>query len=101
MKEAAGQANMTVIVIVLIGVVGAVGMAVVPSLLENVEKRAICNEKGGEYSNNRCRFVTRNSNGNSIIHDYGFEKCDDGSWALPWECPGDEDKRPSWLDDFD
>ena len=42
MKEAAGEANMTVITIVLIGVVAAVGAILIPRLLNNVQYRSCC-----------------------------------------------------------
>ena len=48
MKEAAGEANMTVITIVLIGVVAAAGLFLVPRLIKSINKRACCTQAGGE-----------------------------------------------------
>ena len=56
MKEAAGEANMTVITIVLIGVIAAVGLLLVPRLMSTFEKRADCTDMGGIFSGNQCRF---------------------------------------------
>ncbi len=54
MKEAAGEANMTVITIVLIGVVAAVGLLLVPRLMGNVKARACCTDGGGYVSGSYC-----------------------------------------------
>ena len=48
MKEAAGEANMTVITIVLIGLVAAAGAILIPNLLTNMAKRSACSEAGGD-----------------------------------------------------
>lgn len=49
MKEAAGEANMTVITIILIGVVVAVGVVLVPRLMGNTAAKACCTDAGGEW----------------------------------------------------
>ena len=54
MKEAAGEANMTVITIVLIGVVAAVGAIFIPRLLDNMKARSCCTEFGGTWSGAVC-----------------------------------------------
>ena len=54
MKEAAGEANLTVITIVLIGVVVAVGVILIPRLMDNTKARACCTDAGGEYTANGC-----------------------------------------------
>lgn len=58
MKEAAGEANMTVITIVLIGVVAAVGLVLVPRLMSGVQHKACCTDAGGKWSNNACQVVS-------------------------------------------
>ena len=55
MKEAAGEANMTVITIVLIGVVAAAGLLLVPKLMKNMNKKSCCTDAGGIWSNNGCK----------------------------------------------
>ena len=52
MKEAAGEANITVITIVLIALVLAVGTPVVKGVLKNAEKNSCCTAKGGVYKQN-------------------------------------------------
>lgn len=54
MKEAAGEANMTVITIVLIAIVLAVGTVIVNRLMTNTSRKSCCNSLGGEVSGNTC-----------------------------------------------
>lgn len=54
MKEAAGEANMTVITIVLIGVVAAVGLLLVPRLMKNIKQKSCCTDNAGIWSANKC-----------------------------------------------
>ena len=54
MKEAAGEANMTVITIVLIGLVAAAGAILLPQLLGSTQSSADCSSKGGTWYNNAC-----------------------------------------------
>lgn len=58
MKEAAGEANMTVITIVLIGVVSAVGLLLIPRLMTNVKKKACCTDQGGYWSGTTCKAMS-------------------------------------------
>jgi len=54
MKEAAGEANMTVITIVLIGVVAAVGAILIPRILNSMNDKSCCQETGGYTSGTQC-----------------------------------------------
>lgn len=54
MKEAAGEANMTVITIVLIAIVLGVGTVIVNNLMTSSSKKAACSEAGGMWWNNAC-----------------------------------------------
>ncbi len=54
MKEAAGEANMTVITIVLIGVVAAVGAFLIPRLMNQMNAKSCCQENGGYVSGAKC-----------------------------------------------
>ena len=58
MKEAAGEANMTVITIVLIGVVAAAGLLLVPRLTNGMNKKACCTDAGGKWSGGSCKKVS-------------------------------------------
>ena len=54
MKEAAGEANMTVITIVLIAIVLGVGTVIVNNLMKSSSMKAACSEAGGMWVNNSC-----------------------------------------------
>ena len=61
MKEAAGEANMTVITIVLIAIVLGVGTLVVNRLMTNSQNRACCTSLGGTVEGSTCKVGTGNS----------------------------------------
>ena len=54
MKEAAGEANLTVVAIILIGVVAAVATPLVSKLLTTNSNRSCCETAGGKWSGNTC-----------------------------------------------
>ena len=86
MKEAAGEANMTVITIVLIAIVLAVGTAIVNNLMNTTAKKSACTELGGTLTGDTCSYKL--SNGTDTTCD--LTKCTDGSYACPnaTVCPG-------------
>ena len=67
MKEAAGEANITVITIVLIGLVAAAGALLIPRILDSMKARSCCNEWGGTWSGTTCSGGTFNGKGMSEI----------------------------------
>lgn len=54
MKEAAGEANLTVIAIVLIGIVAAVATPLITNLMDTTKKKSCCTQAGGKWSGNTC-----------------------------------------------
>ena len=56
MKEAAGEANMTVITIILIGVIAAVAIPLVNNAMKNTSVSASCNASGGYMSAGKCKY---------------------------------------------
>jgi len=54
MKEAAGEANMTVITIVMIGIVAAIGIPLLNSILSSSQGQSCCVAAGGHWSGNTC-----------------------------------------------
>ena len=54
MKEAAGEANMTVITIVLIAIVLVVGTLIVSSVLSNTGQSSACTSAGAYWRNGQC-----------------------------------------------
>ena len=55
MKEAAGEANMTVVTIILIGIIVAVVTPIVTTMKNNTRKRRDCQNDGGYWENGQCK----------------------------------------------
>lgn len=54
MKEASGEANLTVVTIILIGVIVAVVTPLITSLMNNTKARTECLNSGGTWDNGQC-----------------------------------------------
>ena len=54
MKEAAGEANMTVITIVLIAIVLGVGTLIIDSVLSTTGRSTACTTAGAQWKNGHC-----------------------------------------------
>lgn len=54
MKEAAGEANMTVVTIILIGAVVAIATPIITNMVKGIEKRTCCANAGGVLSGSEC-----------------------------------------------
>lgn len=54
MKEAAGEANMTVVTIILIGVIVAIATPLVTNLMNQTQRRSCCQGNGGIWENGAC-----------------------------------------------
>lgn len=74
MKEAAGEANMTVITIVLIAIVLAVGTVIVNTLMTTTTKKSACSELGGTLSGNVCTYKDSDGTNDTCT----MVKCQDG-----------------------
>ena len=55
MKEAAGEANLTVVAIILIAVVVAVATPLVNSLMSNATYRSCCTDAGNIWEGGKCK----------------------------------------------
>ena len=55
MKEAAGEANLTVVAIILIAVVVAVATPLIGTLMKNSSNRSCCTDAGGVWKNGSCQ----------------------------------------------
>ena len=64
MKEAAGEANLTVVAIILIGIVLAVATPLIKNLTDTAAKRSCCVERGGTFESGTCKI------GNTAVTDY-------------------------------
>jgi putative effector of murein hydrolase len=71
MKEAAGEANLTVVAIILIGVVVAVVTPLINNLMTNTANKACCTDAGGVWSNGNCRAAT----GSNDYDAAGYRAC--------------------------
>lgn len=58
MKEASGEANLTVVTIILIGVIVAVVTPIINSMMNNTKARTECMNNGGYYENGECKNET-------------------------------------------
>lgn len=55
MKEAAGEANLTVVAIILIGVIAAIVTPIVKNAMDTTKARSECLNGGGTWVNNKCQ----------------------------------------------
>ncbi len=55
MKEAAGEANLTVVAIILIGVIAAVVTPLITRMMNTTRERGECMDTGGVWVNGRCQ----------------------------------------------
>lgn len=54
MKEAAGEANMTVVTIIIIGVIVAIATPIISNVMTSTECKANCLNAGGGFQNGTC-----------------------------------------------
>ena len=54
MKEAAGEANLTVVAIILIAVVVAVATPLISNLMKSSSEKACCTDAGGVWKGGQC-----------------------------------------------
>lgn len=54
MKEAAGEANMTVITIILIGIIAAIAIPLVQNAMSSSAKQGCCTNLGNQWSGGQC-----------------------------------------------
>ena len=82
MKEAAGEANITVITIVLIAIVLAIGTPLVRSVLDRTAIRAACTSQNGKLAGNgkQCQFT------NEITGKETTVTCKKDATTNEWSC---------------
>lgn len=54
MKEATGEANMTIVTVVLIGIITLVAVPIVTGLIQSTKNRACCVNNGGTFQGGKC-----------------------------------------------
>ena len=73
MKEAAGEANLTVVAIILIAVIVAIATPLINSLMRSSTRRACCTDAGGVWQGNACNAA---ENDHTAQYDQGaYEEC--------------------------
>ena len=75
MKEAAGEANLTVVAIILIAVVVAIATPLVRSLMGQAAYRACCTDAGGIWQNGYCAAPTPTTCANREGIWQNYNKC--------------------------
>ena len=75
MKEAAGEANMTVITIVLIAIVLGVGSVVVTNLMNSNKNSTACQACGGVWQGGACYEI--GENGKAGSNTVPYDACKD------------------------
>lgn len=58
MKEATGEANMTVVTIILIAVIVAVATPLINSMMNSTNEKATCMNNGGVWEDGQCTGAT-------------------------------------------
>lgn len=66
MKEAAGEANLTVVAIILIGIIAAVVTPLINGLMENTRARTECHNQGGTFVDGQCQNAYNTPGGGKI-----------------------------------
>ncbi len=73
MKEAAGEANLTVVAIILIAIIVAVATPLINSLMRSAARRSCCTDAGGLWKNGTCAAATNDHTGQ--YDSAGFNSC--------------------------
>jgi hypothetical protein len=73
MKEAAGEANLTVVAIILIAVIVAVATPLINSLMKSSAKRSCCTDAGGVWKSNQCQAAANDKTGQ--FDSAGYSEC--------------------------
>lgn len=55
MKEASGEANITVLTILLIGIVALVATPLITNIMDTTRLRSCCTNAGGKWEENDCK----------------------------------------------
>lgn len=77
MKEAAGEANLTVVAIILIAVIVAIATPLINSLMKNSAKKACCSDAGGVWEGGSCG----NAANSTSFDETEYEACISDSGA--------------------
>ena len=54
MKEATGEANMTIVTVILIAAIVAIATPIVTKMMSNTQSKTCCMNNGGFWKNGQC-----------------------------------------------
>ena len=54
MKEATGEANMTIVTVLLIGIITVIATPIIKNIVSSSERRACCVNNGGMFVEGKC-----------------------------------------------
>lgn len=74
MKEAAGEANLTVVAIILIAVVVAVATPLVTSLMSSASYKSCCTDAGGVWQGS-CKYAKGTAQANKSGINSNYQQC--------------------------
>ena len=73
MKEASGEANLTVITIILIGVIVAVATPIINSMMTNTARRTCCTNFGNTvWENGACHTINDNGSTGAVVPEGSY-----------------------------
>lgn len=80
MRQSAGEANITIIIIILIGLVAATGAILIPRLANRTIYISCCTEAGGKWENGYCIAITPTTceKRENVWHEYDSCVIDNG-----------------------
>lgn len=82
MKEAAGEANLTVVAIILIGVIAAVVTPIINSTMTTTARKTCCQNAGGVWQDTACFTVQTNGQIGSQMEESNYWNSDDRTCAV-------------------
>jgi len=75
MKEAAGEANLTVVAIILIAVVVAVATPLINSLMSTAAYRSCCTDAGAVWHNSACYVPKGTPSSKQVAYNTAYNNC--------------------------
>lgn len=67
MKEASGEANLTVVAILLIGVVAAIVTPLINNMMNNARRQSCCSSYGGVLEGKECTGISDSQGYNDCV----------------------------------
>ena len=81
MKEAAGEANMTVITIILIGIIAAIAIPLVQNAMSSSAKQGCCTNLGFQWSGGRCFSINADGTRGGEVEEAEYWNADQNTCA--------------------